>query len=56
MAEPKYAPPTKRSVLIAGHQTSISLEPIFWLESVAIVAFGLSWLTKGETILKDEKT
>jgi predicted DNA-binding ribbon-helix-helix protein len=25
-----YAPPRKRSVLIAGHQTSISLEPIFW--------------------------
>ena len=25
-----YAPPKKRSVLIAGHQTSISLEPMFW--------------------------
>ena len=25
-----YAPPKKRSVLIAGHQTSISVEPIFW--------------------------
>ena len=25
-----YAPPTKRSVLIAGHPTSISLEPAFW--------------------------
>ena len=35
--EPDYAPPTKRSVLIAGHQTSISLEPIFWraLEAAA---------------------
>jgi predicted DNA-binding ribbon-helix-helix protein len=31
MAEADYAPPKKRSVLIAGHQTSISLEPIFWL-------------------------
>ena len=30
MAEPIYAPPTKRSVIIAGHATSISLEPIFW--------------------------
>jgi predicted DNA-binding ribbon-helix-helix protein len=28
MAE--YAPPQKRSVLIAGHATSISLEPAFW--------------------------
>jgi predicted DNA-binding ribbon-helix-helix protein len=27
---PDYAPPRKRSVLIAGHQTSISLEPTFW--------------------------
>ena len=37
MAEPNYAPPKKRSVLIAGHQTSISLEPIFWraLETAA---------------------
>lgn len=25
-----YAPPFKRSVLVAGHPTSISLEPIFW--------------------------
>jgi predicted DNA-binding ribbon-helix-helix protein len=25
-----YAPPVKRSVLIAGHATSISLEPLFW--------------------------
>jgi predicted DNA-binding ribbon-helix-helix protein len=28
--ERDYAPPAKRSVLIAGHATSISLEPIFW--------------------------
>lgn len=27
---------------------------IFWLETIAIVAFGISWLTKGEAILKDE--
>jgi predicted DNA-binding ribbon-helix-helix protein len=25
-----YAPPQKRSVLIAGHATSVSLEPMFW--------------------------
>lgn len=25
-----FAPPVKRSVTIAGHQTAISLEPIFW--------------------------
>lgn len=25
-----YAPLVKRSVTIAGHETSISLEPVFW--------------------------
>lgn len=32
-----YAPPLKRSITIAGHPTSISLEPVFWsaLESAA---------------------
>lgn len=29
MADP-YHPPVKRSVEIAGHKTSISLEPVFW--------------------------
>ena len=27
---PPYHPPVKRSVAIAGHKTSISLEPLFW--------------------------
>lgn len=31
----------------------LALDPIFFLESVAIVAFGFSWITKGEAILKD---
>ncbi len=26
----RYHPPVKRSVEIAGHKTSISLEPLFW--------------------------
>ena len=32
-----YHPPVKRSVEIAGHKTSISLEPLFWdmLQSAA---------------------
>ncbi|MFL6788925.1 MAG: ribbon-helix-helix domain-containing protein [Sphingomicrobium sp.] len=25
-----FAPPVKRSVTIAGHETSVSLEPMFW--------------------------
>ena len=32
------------------------LAPRFWLEAIAIVAFGVSWLTKGEAILKDQET
>ena len=33
-----YHPPVKRSVEIAGHKTSISLEPLFWdmLNSAAL--------------------
>lgn len=27
---------------------------VFWLESIALWAFGISWLTKGQMILKDE--
>lgn len=37
-----FAGPVKRSITIAGHQTSISLEPVFWsaLEAAA-TAHGL---------------
>jgi hypothetical protein len=28
--------------------------PIYWLEAIAIVAFGISWLVKGEAILQDQ--
>ena len=30
MSEVPYHPPVKRSVEIAGHKTSVSLEPLFW--------------------------
>jgi predicted DNA-binding ribbon-helix-helix protein len=37
-----YHPPLKRSVEIAGHKTSISLEPLFWeLLKTAAQAEGL---------------
>jgi len=32
----------------------MQLDPVFWLEAIAVVAFGLSWLTKGEAILSDK--
>ena len=30
MRSPAFHPPLKRSMTIAGHQTSVSLEPMFW--------------------------
>lgn len=27
--------------------------PVFYLESIAVVAFGISWLTKGEAMMRD---
>ena len=42
--------------LLAGRSTALStLKPVFWLESIALWAFGLSWLTKGETLWQDPK-
>ncbi|MGI5126162.1 DUF7103 family protein [Pseudonocardia sp. CA-107938] len=31
-----------------------AVHPVFWLESLAIIAFGVSWLVKGETVLRDD--
>jgi hypothetical protein len=31
-----------------------AFDPVYWLEAMAIVAFWISWLIKGEAILKDE--
>ena len=30
VTSPLFAPPAKRSVTIAGHETSVSLEPVYW--------------------------
>ena len=36
--------------------TAISdLKPVFWLETIIIWAFGISWFVKGETLLRDKK-
>jgi amino acid transporter len=42
--------------LISDDSPVKRLDPVFWLESAAIVAFGVSWLTKGEAILEDVET
>ncbi len=31
----------------------IKYKPVFWLESIALFAFGISWLVKGDTLFKD---
>jgi hypothetical protein len=37
------------------HLTGISkIKPVFWLEWFALIAFGASWLIKGELLLKDK--
>ena len=42
------------SILPANIQEAVSAcNPVYWLESLAVVAFGVSWLTKGEAILQD---
>lgn len=33
-----------------------ALKPVFWLESFALWAFGVSWFVKGETLWKDSST
>ena len=33
----------------------VKYTPVFWLESIALFAFGISWLTKGELIWTDKK-
>jgi hypothetical protein len=37
----------------AEHPLSKDIPLIFWGETVCLVLFGTSWLTKGELILKD---
>ena len=30
------------------------LDPVFWLESLVLLSFGISWLTKGQLFFRDE--
>jgi hypothetical protein len=39
--------------LIPPSATLTQLKPILWLDTLGMISFGFSWLTKGEAILKD---
>ena len=43
------------SVIPALQKQFREYKPVFWLEALALLAFGLSWLTKGEGLLPDKK-
>jgi hypothetical protein len=32
-----------------------NLNPVFWLESIVLLSFGFSWLTKGQLFFRDEQ-
>ena len=40
-------------ILLAPKNSEMDI--VFWGESIALMAFGVSWLVKGEIILKDIK-
>ena len=43
------------SVLVDKTESPLeAYRPVYWLEALAVLAFGISWFTKGEAILKDE--
>ena len=42
-------------LILDGPESSLAAyKPVFWLEAIALFVFGISWLIKGETLLKDE--
>jgi hypothetical protein len=42
--------------LIARPPALKKLHPVFWLETIALICFGISWFVKGKTLLADEET
>jgi hypothetical protein len=40
--------------LFVGDAVKAEYRPLFWLETVAVLAFGVSWLVKGEALLGDQ--
>lgn len=43
------------SILPSGMKSLFEeYKPVYWLEALAVIAFGISWITKGQAILQDE--
>lgn len=42
--------------LLVSSEWVTSHRLVFWLETIAVTSFGVSWLTKGEAFFRDEKT
>ncbi len=43
------------SVLLLSDEQQLIYKPVFWFETLALWAFGFSWLTKGQLLWKDVK-
>ena len=41
------------SILVLSDAFVAAVKPVFWLETLALWAFGVSWFIKGETLWKD---
>jgi hypothetical protein len=42
--------------LNCGHLQDLKkYKPVFWLETIALCSFGVSWLIKGKTLMTDKK-
>ena len=39
--------------LLPDSSPILAVDPVFWLEAIALFAFGASWLIKGEVLLGD---
>jgi hypothetical protein len=42
------------SILEKRYPNLQELDPVFWLEVVVLLSFGISWLTKGQLFFRDD--
>ena len=40
-------------LVLAAVTAALGLDALFWLESLAVFAFGVAWFVKGDTVLRD---